>query len=162
MSSWRNFSVIFSIYPTFKNEPRPLHVGVWGSILILRQKNSCKIICVIFICGWRGASSIIFMGHCEQWHIWLESFLFFSSHLSLFPLQSRCRTPQYPRRRRRQPPASVQTRVLQYLHRCTLHFASLCCVIHNIMRRCLLPASVFSLLKAPSHLKSYYPSKTLS
>ena len=99
-------------------------LAVWSSILILRQKNSCKIICVIFICGWRGASSIIFMGHCEQWHIWLESFLFFSSHLSLFPLQSRSRTPQYPRRRRRrQPPASVQTRDLQYLHRCTLHFA---------------------------------------
>ena len=44
-------------------------LAVWGSILILRQKNSCKIIYVIFICGWRGASSIIFMGHCEQWHI---------------------------------------------------------------------------------------------
>ena len=40
-------------------------------------------------------------------------------------------------------------------------YIAFCIVLHNIMRRCLLPASVFSLLKAPSHLKSYYPSKTL-
>ena len=73
-----------------------------------------------------------------------------------FP-SSHARGPLSIPRRRRQPPASVQTRVLQYRHRCNcpkITHSGLQCYTHYSEK---VPASVFSLLKAPSWDHIIYP-----